>query len=302
MDVHYHIVDTIRKEYLDPGSLLSDSRWHKLLYGLSGHAMAILLRDADGIVEGRWAGDPLYAVGDTHTQTILHRLELEEECNKNVSALDILRDKYVDITPLLIAHLCEDLGIKEKFLQAADSDPVMLIDLMNIAQYLGAKDLRGAIVQRYGKDWHELYNGQYALLDETGQSSQIREIHHKLITDPSPSPETHFVQRQIVYQKETTVEQAHAIEIAAIEGNVITAIIQRCPATHLDGKLISQSVSGISYFGKMQKPDKLFVLRVLLSCWNNLPSGIHFLSQVVSKAKAQVLHEQAIYYTTLTRV
>jgi hypothetical protein len=258
--------------------------------------MAVLLRDIDGIVEGRWAGDPLYAIGDTHKQTVLHQLE-GEACDKDV--LDILKDRYVDITPLLIDHLCVRSDVREEFLQAADSDPVLLIDLMHIAEHLGSKHLRQSIKERYKGNWHELYSKRYALLVKTGRSAQVRQIHPQLINNPKPSPDTSFARRQRFYLAETDVERAHVIEVVAIENNVITANVQCCPDTHLDDKPVKGPTTGITYFGKMHNPDKLLALRVLLSCWNNLPSGLHFSSLAVEKSEARSLHERAAYCTEL---
>jgi hypothetical protein len=106
MGVYYLVVNTAKKEYYNPGHLASASKWDGLLNGISGHALAVLIGNADGDVGGRWAGDPLFVVGDEHNQTILHWVE-EGRPKGHSAAIEILANEYTDITPQLIAYLSQ---------------------------------------------------------------------------------------------------------------------------------------------------------------------------------------------------
>lgn len=133
MNVYACFVNTYRREYF----LLADL----LPAGLGGHALAILLQDKNGLLEGRWAGEPLYLVDGSSHDTDLHRLEGGGSLSE-FSALDLLQITYLDLTPLLIAHFCAETRVREAFLQAADSNPALLFYLMQIADTLNAQALR----------------------------------------------------------------------------------------------------------------------------------------------------------------
>ncbi len=72
MSAYFYIVNIKKQDYYYPGDLVSGNKEYELLFGLSGHALTNLIFDSDlyksnspGVC-GRWAGDPIYAVGDDY--------------------------------------------------------------------------------------------------------------------------------------------------------------------------------------------------------------------------------------------
>ena len=160
MGVSYYIVNATKKQYFRPGDILSGDRFTGLLNGLSGHALALLIQDQTPGrslgVHGLWAGDALYAVGDSSTKSAAHSASSMLDSD-GIEAWEILRTEYADITPALIARLCEGDYV-EDFLAAAEKDDCLFANLANLMERLETPKLRYAFINRFGKDWRRRYN------------------------------------------------------------------------------------------------------------------------------------------------
>ena len=291
MDSQTCIVNTFRKEYFIPADLLPE--------GLGWHALAVLLREQDDWLEGRWAGEPLYLIDGASHDTALHRATGDSSLTE-FSALDLLKINHLDLTPLLIAYFRLETHRREDLVTVADSEPDLWLKLLGIPNALDTHPLRDAILERQPPNWQERYNQLFFRQTSTCRVEQVRQIDSR--QPKPPLLEITLQEQQRRQRREQEPELAHTIEIIKIEGTHVTANLQACPPDLLDGTTIKHGLTGIACYGKMHFPDALFVLRALLSAWNNLSSGIHFTSLAVSTSEAKVLRKQATQYATLKKL
>lgn len=168
MGVSYYIVNTTKRQYFVPWRLLSGDRFSGLLTGISGHALALLIRDG----RGDWCGDALYAVGDCYQKSAVH-----DNCTQsypaNTEASEILHAEYVDITVALIGELCERDDLAEDFLNAAQTDDDLFITLAIMVKHFDFPRLRGLFMEKFRKDWRRRYNQAMA---KSGWSRELTDM------------------------------------------------------------------------------------------------------------------------------
>jgi hypothetical protein len=164
MGASYYIVNTTKRQFFCPGDLLSGDRFTGLLNGLSGHAVAVLIQDNRQGAIGLWAGDALYAIGDSSLESAVHRAS-SGSYREGIEAWEILRSEFLNITSALVAYLCEhDFG--EGFLKAAESNEILFVNLANLVEQHGLKKFGHAFLKYFGSDWRRRYDQTVRQLDE----------------------------------------------------------------------------------------------------------------------------------------
>lgn len=161
MGVTYIVANSTKLQYFDPGrvGINENTRWPSLLRGLSGHALAHLIRPLDdqdvGFHLTSWIGDDFFTVSDSgaaDANPYLKPFHSDDDCEWTT-----VTENFEDISLNLIAVLCLQREILEVFIDKAKSSDEVLICLVHSMTGLNATHIESAIVERFGVDWSRHY-------------------------------------------------------------------------------------------------------------------------------------------------
>jgi len=159
MGTTYFVANTAKRQYFDPGHVggSENTKRSGILRGLGGHALAQrLLPDADLHFHLEpWIGDPLVLVGDDAEPS---EIELLKPFQRSIEdAYHIVTEQFDDITINLIAHLCTRPFILEEFVELAEKEYHVFLNLAHAVTYLRAPHIEIELEKRFGKDWRKRY-------------------------------------------------------------------------------------------------------------------------------------------------
>ncbi len=159
MGITYILANSSKRQYFDPDSIgiAENTKWHGILWGVSGHALAHLLRPNCELQFHlkSWIGDDFFLVSDTGEANRIEQLRpfgtgTEEEWT-------IVTTQFDDISLNLISLMSLRPELLELFIANAKKSDSMLVSLVNAMTGLDANHLESAIVSNFGNDWPRHY-------------------------------------------------------------------------------------------------------------------------------------------------
>lgn len=157
MGASHFVANAAIRQFFRPGAFDND-RGKYLLRGLSGHALALLIRghmpDPGGL--GCWAGDPIFIVDDDVEPVWTGRL-LPERTDR-VSDYDVLMTAYTDVTYPVIAGLGHREDVAVEFVERADRSESFFLALTTVLTRYDAAALRACYLTAFGGDWRRRFD------------------------------------------------------------------------------------------------------------------------------------------------
>ena len=158
MGVTYIVANSSKRQYFSPDSfgVLENTKWSGILRGISGHALAHLLRPnfTLGFHLQSWVGDEFFLAGDTDSQI----KQLTPYQTGTFNEWEVVTTHFDDISLNLLAEMSLRTGLLNEFIEAAHESEIMLINLVNTMTGLNATHIETAVVSRFGTDWRKRYN------------------------------------------------------------------------------------------------------------------------------------------------
>jgi len=169
MGTTYFVANSAKQQYFDPDDAGGSecTRRNRILWGLSGHALGVLLLP-DVKLEFHlelWIGDPLVLVGDypqpdPTKQFAPFQQDATQETDDVVDAYDIVTKQFGNVTLNLIAQLCklDSFTAMDHFLSEAERCERVFLNLVHSFTYLKkARHIEMAVVERFGAEWCQKY-------------------------------------------------------------------------------------------------------------------------------------------------
>ena len=160
MGVTYIVANSSKRQYFDPDSIgvSENTKWSGILRGISGHALAHLLRPNHALRFHlqSWIGDEFFLAGDTYSPNELEQLMPYQMGTDN--EWTIVTTHFDNISLNLLAEMSQRTEILDEFIEVANESNVMLINLVNAMIGLNAKHIEHAVVSSFGNDWRKRYH------------------------------------------------------------------------------------------------------------------------------------------------
>jgi hypothetical protein len=165
MGTTYFVANVSKRQYFDPGAMgwEENTKRSGILWGLSGHALALLLLP-DVKLEFHlvpWIGDPLVLVGDENSANSIDLLRPFQRAMEQ-DAYHIVTEQFVDISLNLISLLCKTSHVLSFLLDSAEQSTETFVDLAHTIMYLPAKHIEIEFAKRFGTNWRDRYTASVA--------------------------------------------------------------------------------------------------------------------------------------------
>ncbi len=160
MGTTYFVANTTKRQYFDPGSIndVENPKRSGILWGLSGHALALLLLPdcrQDFYLES-WIGDGLVLVGDESEPNRIEQLRPFQQ-DAEQDAYHIVTEQFDNISLNLIAQLCKRDELLDHFFACAERENCTFVNLAHIVMHLSVPHIESKFIARFGPNWRGRY-------------------------------------------------------------------------------------------------------------------------------------------------
>jgi len=161
MATTFFIANLTKRQFFEPDVVggSENTKWHAILRGISGHALAHLISSDLDLQFGlqTWIGDCFFLVGDEdHSKVPNELFELRTE--ENEAPFWIVKNQFSDISLNLIAQMSLRRGMLDDFIELAAKHDDTFVDLANIALACESSELAKRFRREFGTDWRGRYN------------------------------------------------------------------------------------------------------------------------------------------------
>ena len=147
----YLIINSAKRQFLDPGTFGENSKRSGVFHGMHATALALMVTDAritfDHELVGSWCGDPLSILGDYNTSE-----DPDDEAWRRT------KNEFEDVSPKAIAMLCMlDDNHAQQLVDRASRDEGLFVDLGTVVHTVGCPPLEARLQVAFGAHWNRRY-------------------------------------------------------------------------------------------------------------------------------------------------